>query len=308
MNLHEEITHRGFSGRVTPQAPLADCTTYRIGGPAELMVEPSDENDVKIVLDMVSERDVPLYVLGGGSKLLAPDEGVKGIVMLTGDLLGRIDVRGTEVAAQAGAKNAKLAEVLAEEGLAGMEWIYDIPGRVGGSLVQNAGMNENSISDYLVEVSFFRRGAGLLRARKEDLHFGYRSSSFKSWGDTVIAGARFRFPGKGEPADLRARMEEIKGKRHGKFPVSMPTCGSVFKRPQGHYPGALIEQCGLGGTKIGGAQISTRHHNFIVNRENATAADIRALVDLVCRRVLEEKGVVMERELIYFEEIRFPSK
>ncbi|MFH1438200.1 MAG: UDP-N-acetylmuramate dehydrogenase [Pseudomonadota bacterium] len=308
MNLHEEIIKRGFSGRVTPQAPLAGCTTYRIGGPAELLVEPAEESDVKIVLDMVSERDVPLYVLGGGSKLLAPDEGVRGIVMLTGDLLGKIEVRGDEVVARAGARNAKLAEALAEEGLAGMEWIYDIPGRVGGSLVQNAGMNENSISDHLVEVIFFRKGGELVRTAKDDLHFGYRSSSFKSWGDTVIVSARFRFTGRGEPADVRTRMEEIKGRRHGKFPVTMPTCGSVFKRPEGHYPGALIEQCGLGGTKIGGAEISTRHHNFIVNRENATAADIRALVDLICERVMEEKGVVMERELIYFEEIRFPTK
>ena len=308
MSLREEIIERGFSGRVTPQALLADCTSYCIGGPAELLVEPSDENDVRIVLAMVSERDVPLYVLGGGSKLLAPDEGVKGMVMLTGDLLGKIEVKGTEVVAQAGAKNAKLAQVLAAEGLAGMEWIYDIPGRVGGSLVQNAGMNENSISDHLVEVSFFRKGGELLKARKDDLTFGYRSSSFKSWGDTVIVGARFRFAGKDEPADVRARMEEIKGRRHGKFPVSMPTCGSVFKRPEGHYPGALIEQCGLGGTKVGGAEISTRHHNFIVNRDNATAADVRALVDMICERVREKKGVIMERELIYFEEILFPSK
>jgi UDP-N-acetylmuramate dehydrogenase len=289
-----ELRRRGITGRVTAEAPLRDLTTYRIGGPAEALVEPAREDDVEIVLDFVREEGAALYVIGGGSKVL--------------DLMGEIRAAGDEMEALAGAPNALLAGKAAGEGWPGLEWIYDIPGRVGGSLVQNAGMNECSISDHLVEVRLFRGFGPAAAVGKEELEFGYRSSSFKTWGDAVIVSAKFRFEEREDAGVIRGRMEEIRKERHGKFPVEMPTCGSVFKRPPGGYPGRLIEECGLGGTSAGGAAISTMHHNFIVNMGGAGAADVRNLVDLIERTVLERNGVKLERELIYMEEILFPCK
>ncbi len=300
-----DLEDRGFSGRLRTGIALADFTTYGIGGPARVLAEPSRAEDVELVVDHACREGTRLYVLGGGSKILAPDDEVEGIVMLMGDLFSKAAVSGNELRAAAGLSNPALAEAAAGAGLWGLEWIYDIPGRVGGSLVQNAGMNECSISEHLVEVTFFRSDCTLRTVGKEELTFGYRTSSFKTWGDTVIVEALFRFEREGDPAGIRRAMDEIRAKRHAKFPVDLPTCGSVFKRPEGNYPGRLIQDCGLGGRRIGGAEISTLHHNFIVNRGGARASDVKALVDLVTETVEKRFGVTLERELIYLEETLF---
>jgi UDP-N-acetylmuramate dehydrogenase len=305
VSIPKELQQRGFSGRVREKVPLAGYTTYRIGGPAEALVEPVRDEDVEIVVRFVRDTATPLVVLGGGSKILAPDEGAAGIVMLLGDLFAGIEVRGETIEAAAGVPNALLAETAALRGLRGFEWICDIPGRVGGSLVQNAGMNECCVSGPLESVTFLRSDVRLQTAGRDGLEFGYRSSSFKTWGDAVIVSARFRLGERGDPDAIAGEMEAVRRKRHARFPVSQPTCGSVFKRPEGHFPGKLIEECGLGGTAIGGAAISTMHHNFIVNTGAATAADVKALVDLITRRVLERTGISLERELIYLEETVF---
>jgi UDP-N-acetylmuramate dehydrogenase len=305
MKLSDEIVRRGFSGRVGEQVALSGFTTYAIGGPAEVLVEPASAEDVRIILEVVKESGAPLYVLGGGSKILAPDEEVRGIVMVVGDLMAGIEVRGSELQAGAGVRNPVLAERTVREGLEGLEWIYDIPGRVGGSIVQNTGMSERSISDRLVDVTYMRGDGGLRTSPLEDLRFGYRWSSFKAWGDAVIVSARFRLPQRADASELRGKMEEITRARHGKFPVECPSCGSVFKRPEGRFPGKLIEDCGLGGRKAGGAVISTRHHNFIVNTGGAASKDVRTLVELIVAAVREKTGITLERELLYLEEIRF---
>jgi UDP-N-acetylmuramate dehydrogenase len=303
----EALSGRGFSGRLRTSVPLSGCTTYGIGGPARVLAEPSRTEDVEIVVDCVCREGMGLYVMGGGSKILAPDHEVDGIVMLMGDLFSQVTVSGGELRAASGLSNPALAERAAAAGLPGLEWIFDIPGRVGGSLVQNAGMNEHSISEHLVEVTLFRSDVRLHRIEKKDLAFGYRTSSFKQWGDTVIVEALFRFEREADPAGIRQAMDEIRARRHAKFPVDLPTCGSVFKRPEGHYPGRLIQDCGLGGRRIGGAEISTLHHNFIVNRGGARASDVKALVDLVTETVENRFGVTLERELIYLEETLFGS-
>jgi UDP-N-acetylmuramate dehydrogenase len=304
-NVLKDLESRGFSGRLRTGVPLSSFTTYGIGGPAQVLAEPSRAEDVEAVVDHACREGTRLFVMGGGSKILAPDDGVEGIVMLMGDLFSHVTVSGNELRAASGLSNPALAGAAADAGLAGLEWIFDIPGRVGGSLVQNAGMNECSISQNLVEATFFRSDCRLRTVAGRDLSFGYRTSSFKQWGDTVIVEALFRFDREADPVGIRKAMEEIKAKRHAKFPVGLPTCGSVFKRPEGHYPGRLIQDCGLGGRRIGGAEISTLHHNFIVNRGGARASDVRALVDLVTETVEKRFGVTLERELIYLEETLF---
>jgi UDP-N-acetylmuramate dehydrogenase len=303
----ERLRDRGFGGVIEQGALLSGWTTYRIGGPARLLVQPSSRADVRAVLELVEETGAALYVIGGGSKLLAPDEGVEGIVMVVGDLLAGIAVDEAlgEVIAGAGARNADLAAACARAGFPGLEFLADIPGRVGGSLVQDTSMNEERISNPLADVSFFRRGGVEERRARSDLRFSYRSSSFKTWNDTVIVEARFRFAARDDPAAIAARMEEIRARRHARFPADEASCGSVFLRPPGDFPGRVVQAAGLGPLAVGGAQISPLHNNFIVNRGGARAADVKALVDRIHAAALEKTGIDLRREIIYMEEIRF---
>ena len=307
MKILEEIIKRGFKGRVVENYPLSELTTYKTGGPAEILVEPSLVEDISIILNIVKEREIPLYIIGGGSKILAPDEGVRGIVMLIGDLMSGIEIVGQEVNVLAGTTDSEVARKCVEKGLSGLEWIADLPGRIGGSIVQNAGMNERTISDKLISVKYFRSDGILRETPRQQLDFGYRSSSFKRWGDSIIVSAKFMLD-YGDPQFLKMKMEEIIDSRHKKFPVNYPSCGSVFKRPQGHYPGKLIEECFPNGMKIGGAMISPLHHNFIVNTGNAKSSDIRELIDKIVEKVYEKTSIILERELIYMEETRFLKK
>jgi len=309
VEIRERLAAKGFRGAIEPGALLSGWTTYRIGGPAQLLVQPSSRADVRGALELVEETGVPLYVLGAGSKVLAPDEGVEGIVMVVGDALSAlaVDAARGEVVAEAGVRNADLAAACARAGLPGLEFLYDIPGRVGGSLVQDTSMNEERISNNLADVTFCRRGGVETTMARGELSFSYRSSSFKTWNDTVIVAARFLFAARDDPAAVAARMEEIRAKRHGKFPADACSCGSVFLRPPGDYPGRVVQAAGLGPLAIGGAQINPLHNNFIVNNGGAKAADVKAIVDRVHAAALAKTGIDLRREIIYMEEIRFGS-
>ncbi len=279
---------------------LAPYTTYRIGGPAEAFVETGREEDILRLVQQCHKHSIPLTILGLGSNVLVPDEGIEGLVLRIVDHSSRPTLDGDVLDVPAACSDETFAHFAASNGVPGFGFLYDIPGTIGGAIVQNAAMDA-SIADRLLDVTFLDSKGNLHQLPRESLHMGYRTSLFKlEWG--VVLRARFHVSERQPPEELLASMEAVKKKRRSKYPMEFPNCGSVFKRPEGDYAGRLIEAAELGGLRIGGAAVSTKHHNFIINDQNATAEDIRRLVEEVRCKVKERFGVDLERELIYLSQ------
>ena len=275
--------------------PMARHTTFRIGGPVLLMARPATEEQVVESVKLARENEVPLVVLGNGSNLLVADEGVQAFVVdMTG--LNRLERTGErEITAGAGVTLARLASFAAGEGLAGLEFASGIPGTLGGGVLMNAGAYGGEMAQVVRRTRYLTPEGTVKEAVGEEHDFSYRHSVF-SQGDKVILSSVLELePGKAE--DIRARMAELAQKRKTKQPLEYPSAGSMFKRPQGHFAAALIEQCGLKGFTVGGAQVSEKHAGFVINRDNATCADVLSLVKEVQRRVKEQTGVKLEMEV-----------
>ncbi|MEJ5358266.1 MAG: UDP-N-acetylmuramate dehydrogenase [Desulfobacterales bacterium] len=274
--------------------PLAPHTSYGIGGPTALWVAPQRETDLPPILRAVREAGLPLFVLGRGSNVLVSDRGWPGVTLHVGEAVGGMHFAGLEVEAQAGCALHRLVLAAAERGLAGLEPLAGIPGGVGGALQMNAGAFGREIADLVVAVRGFTLEGEPFEAGRSRLSFGYRASP--GLEGILIAAARLRLePG---PCDLlRRRVAEVLEMRARRQPLEFPSCGSVFKRPAGYYAGALIEEAGLKGERVGGAQVSPKHAGFIVNRGGATASDVYRLIRRIEERVFERFGVRLEREV-----------
>ncbi len=299
MDLARRVRGLALEGSVEERVPLAGLTSYRIGGPAEILVEPASAADVEKVVGEVRAAGAPLTVIGAGSNVLVSDRGLEGVVMRLGARMGGVAIEEGVITAGAGASDRDLAHAAARAGITGFEFLEDIPGTLGGGLVQNAEAWGDAISDHLVDVTVVDASGKLVTHGARSLEFGYRDSTFKRAGDLVIVEARFAPAGRAAPSDIVRRMDELRARRHARYPLEHPSCGSVFKRPAGDYAGRLIEQAELGGTRVGDACVSRQHHNFIVNLGGATARDVRTLVELVQERVRQRFGVQLERELVY---------
>ena len=275
--------------------PMARHTTFRIGGPVRLMALPRSEGEVLACLREAERAQVRLVVLGNGSNLLAADGEIPCFaVLLTGlDALERTGER--EIWAGAGVSLARLASFAAQEGLAGLEFAHGIPGTLGGGVLMNAGAYGGEMVQVVKEVAAAGRSGGVETVPAEQCGFSYRRSAFSD-GERVILGAKFHLE-PDDPAAIRGRMDELARRRKEKQPLEYPSAGSMFKRPAGHFAAALIEQCGLKGLTVGGAQVSEKHAGFVINRGGATCADVLALVDQVKERVLQQTGVELEMEV-----------
>ena len=275
--------------------PMARHTTFRIGGPVRLMALPRSEGEVLACLREAERAQVRLVVLGNGSNLLAADGEIPCFaVLLTGlDALERTGAR--EIWAGAGVSLARLASFAAQEGLAGLEFAHGIPGTLGGGVLMNAGAYGGEMVQVVKEVAAAGRNGGVETVPAEQCGFSYRRSAFSD-GERVILGAKFHLE-PDDPAAIRGRMDELARRRKEKQPLEYPSAGSMFKRPAGHFAAALIEQCGLKGLTVGGAQVSEKHAGFVINRGGATCADVLALVDQVKERVLQQTGVELEMEV-----------
>ena len=275
--------------------PMARHTTFRIGGPVRLMALPRSEGEVLSCLREAERAQVRLVVLGNGSNLLAADGEIPCFaVLLTGlDALERTGER--EIWAGAGVSLARLASFAAQEGLAGLEFAHGIPGTLGGGVLMNAGAYGGEMVQVVKEVAAAGRNGGVETVPAEQCGFSYRRSAFSD-GERVILGAKFQLE-PDDPAAIRGRMDDLARRRKEKQPLEWPSAGSMFKRPQGHFAAALIEQCGLKGFTVGGAQVSEKHAGFVINRGGATCADVLALVDQVKERVLQQTGVELEMEV-----------
>lgn len=286
---------RRLGCEVQEQEPLSAHVTFRIGGAAELLVTAQTDEQVAQTVRLCRETETPLLVLGNGSNLLVRDEGVEGVTLrLAAGSPGWV-IRGNEVTVRAGVSLAKLCMAVAEAGLSGLEFAYGIPGTVGGGTYMNAGAYGGQLADVVRNVTALLPDGRLAALSGGELQFGYRHSVFMENGAIVLSVTLALTPA--DPVVIRAAMAEYMKRRREKQPLEYPSAGSFFKRPEGHFAGALIEQCGLKGLTVGGAQVSEKHAGFLINRGGATCADVLRLSDEVAQRVKEAFGVSLEREV-----------
>jgi UDP-N-acetylmuramate dehydrogenase len=274
--------------------PLAPHTSYKIGGPTAVWVAPRTEEAVGRVLEIIRAADIPLLVLGRGSNVLVSDNGWHGATLYLAENLSGWKFRDLEVDVLAGSRLLDLTRSTVENGLAGLELLAGIPGGVGGALRMNAGAFGREIESVTAAVTGFRRNGSRFRAERGGLNFGYRRAP--DLEEVIITSACLRFE-RSDPAMLRERMNDILAMRAKKQPLQFPSCGSVFKRPAGYYAGALIEEAGLKGHRIGGAMVSRKHAGFILIVADATAVDVYGLIRLIEKKVFDRFGVQLEREV-----------
>jgi UDP-N-acetylmuramate dehydrogenase len=279
---------------VEREKPLAPYTSYRIGGPTAVWVAPQSEAALQRVLEVVHAAGASLFVLGRGSNLLVSDRGWRGVTLYIGENLSGMSFSGLQAEVRAGTLLTDLIRAAVNRGLGGMELMAGIPGGVGGALCMNAGAFGQEIESLTLEVSGYRLDGSHFHATRGELTFDYRR--VPELQQVIITAGRFGFQPE-KPEVLKARTAEILLLRSQKQPLEHPSCGSVFKRPPGYYAGALIEEAGLKGERIGGAEVSRKHAGFILNVAGATAADVYALMRRIEQRVFERFGVQLQREV-----------
>lgn len=283
------------------EEPLREHGSFRIGGNAAFALFPQTEVALVAAVRALREEALPYAVVGKGSNLLFPDEGYRGAVIFTGDMQ-EVSIDGTAVTAASGASFTALAATAGRAGLTGLEFAYGIPGSVGGAVCMNAGAYGGEVAQVLFSSRYFDCETGQVQTLAAEQHrFGYRESFYREHPGKVILSATFALA-PGDPDGIKAKMDELMARRRLKQPLEYPSAGSTFKRPEGNFAGKLIEEAGLKGLTVGGAQVSEKHAGFVINKGGATAADVKALISEIRRRVFENAGVHLEREVIYFGE------
>jgi UDP-N-acetylmuramate dehydrogenase len=283
-----------FGGRVQANKPLAEFTSFRIGGPADLFLTVESESELGAAMAAAYRSALPAFCLGAGTNLLISDRGIRGLVLRLGDNFCKIEIDGLNIVAGAAAQFRTLVEKAVERGLAGLEFGEGIPGTVGGGLVMNAGAFGGEMARVVTAVHGVTREGEACSLGKDDVKFAYRRSELPP--GFVITRVDFRLA-HGDREALRARVMEVRAKRASRQPRGFPNAGSIFKNPPGNFAGRLIESAGLKGTRLGAAAFSDQHANFIVNLGDARAADVRALIELARAKVRESSGIVLEPEV-----------
>lgn len=292
--LMEKLKNSLPSLELREREPMSGHTTFRIGGEADIFVSPTME-ELGQVLAIAKEEQVPVTVIGNGSNLLVGDGGIRGLVVEIGTGMSKISLEGNILTAEAGALLSQTANAAAAAGLGEMEFAAGIPGSVGGAVTMNAGAYGGEMKDILRSAKVLTRDGQLLTLPVEELDLGYRHSCIPE-KDYVVVEAQFALTPKPEE-EIRGLMSELAGRRREKQPLEYPSAGSTFKRPEGYFAGKLIMDAGLRGYTVGGAQVSEKHCGFVINRGNASAADVRTLMEDVQKRVYEKFGVTLEPEV-----------
>lgn len=281
---------------VKKDVPMKMYTSFRTGGNAAIMICPKSENALYEVVEICKKNDIRPFILGNGTNLLVSDKGIDNVVIHIGKGFDKIElIDETTVRCESGCSLMKLCRFALENGLTGLEFAYGIPGTVGGAMYMNAGAYDGEMKDVAVSCDYitFDGEKGTLSADEMDLT--YRHSAFCD-SDKIIVSALFKLE-KGSRTEIENKMNELMARRKDKQPIEYPSAGSTFKRPTGYFAGKLIEECGLRGKSIGGAQVSEKHCGFIINKNNATSADIMDLIEFVRDEVLEQKGIMLETEV-----------
>ena len=283
----------GGSG-IFMEEPMKKHTTFRVGGPADVLVQP-DETALAAILALCRQYHVSYSFIGNGSNLLVGDKGIRGVVIEMTDPMGNIEADGTKITAQAGAMLSKIANTAASNGLGGMEFAAGIPGSVGGAVVMNAGAYGGEMKDIIERVYVLDENGAQLELDRDALDLGYRHSCIPDKKYIVTKVVLELVPR--DEAEIRSKMKELNEKRAEKQPLQYPSAGSTFKRPEGYFAGKLIMDVGLRGYQVGGAQVSEKHCGFVINKGDATAADICQLMQDVADKVQAQFGVVLEPEV-----------
>ena len=282
-----------------PNEPMKNHTTFHIGGNADCFCEVKTVNALKKILTLCKENNIPCFIIGLGSNLLVSDNGFKGIVIKLGGAFTEMHVENNQISCGAGASLASACVLARKNSLSGLEFAWGIPGSVGGAAYMNAGAYDGEMKDVISEVTFMDSFGNIKTYQKNELDFGYRHSVFTDT-QNIILNVTFTLKPE-QQVIINDRMQELMDKRKSKQPINHYSAGSVFKRPEGFYAAALIEECGLKGFSVGGAEVSTKHSGFIVNDHNATAEDVRQLVEYIKKVVLEKKGVELCCEIKFVE-------
>ncbi len=276
-------------------ADMKKHTTFRIGGPADVLVLPAQITEVCKILDFCQEHQLPYLLLGQGSNVLIRDKGIRGMVIKLGDALNQYSIMGSEIYAQAGISLSELALKAAQHGLSGLEFAEGIPGSLGGAVVMNAGAYQGEMQDVVYEVTAIDQAGNQQLFEKEQIQFGYRKSIFQD-GSYIVLAARLHLK-PGEEEQILATMQDLAQRRRERQPLEHPSAGSTFKRPSGFYVGPIIEGLGLKGFSIGGAQVSSKHAGFIINKGAASAQDVIDLIYHIQKLVWEKHGVELKPEI-----------
>lgn len=277
--------------------PMSRHTTFRVGGQAKCLIKITNKQQLLKLVPYLQITGQEYFILGNGSNLLVGDKGYRGIIVKLDSNMGSVLAEGDCMKVPAGTLLAKAASVAKEHSLSGMEFASGIPGTVGGGIVMNAGAYGGEMQQIVESVEVMNREGEILVLDNDTMEFGYRTSVIKNRPFIVLEAVLRLQPGNQE--QIAAKMEELAARRREKQPLEYPSAGSTFKRPEGYYAGKLIMDAGLRGFGIGGARVSDKHCGFVINSGNATAADIREVIEEVQQRVKKKFGVVLEREVIY---------
>ena len=286
--------------RVFTEEAMSQHTTFKIGGPADYFLMPDKGEDVGRVIKICKEKEIPYFILGNGSNLLVGDGGYRGAVIQIYRNMSSVTVEGNEITAQAGALLSAVAAADKNASLTGFEFAVGIPGTIGGAVVMNAGAYGGEMKDVLTEVTVMNAEGDIFTLPTEELELGYRTSIIKTAGYIVLE-AKIRLK-EGNPEVIRETMKDLTIRRTTKQPLEYPSAGSTFKRPEGYFAGKLIMDSGLAGYQVGGAQVSEKHCGFVINAGDATARDVRTLMDNVRDIVYKKYGVTLEPEVKFLGE------
>ncbi len=298
--LIQEIQNFIRNGSCKVDEPMKNHTTFRIGGRADLFVEPTAEELPKL-LSFAREHSLPVTLIGNGSNILVSDKGIRGLTISLSRPMSRISVEGDRIYAEAGALLGRVASLALDAGLSGMEALSGIPGTIGGACLMNAGAYGSEMADILESCDVITPDGELITFPVEDLGLSYRHSFLMETGDIIVGAHLLLQPG--DKDEIRARQQDYNQRRSDKQPLNYPSAGSTFKRPTGFFAGQLIEECGLKGYREGGAMVSDKHSGFVVNAGDATAMDVIRLMNHVEDTVLSMKGVRLEPEVRFLGEL-----
>ena len=294
-NFYDKLNNVIAKDSILLDEPMSRHTTFRVGGPADFFVTPKAKEEVRDVIRICKEAGMPYYIIGNGSNLLVSDAGYRGVIVQIYKEMNEVKVEGDLVKAQAGALLSGIAAKALGAELSGFEFASGIPGTIGGACVMNAGAYGGEMKDVLESVTVLTGEGKIIELGRNELELGYRTSVIAKKG-YIVLGAVLKLE-RGDGEKIKTYMDELKEKRVTKQPLEYPSAGSTFKRPEGYFAGPLIEDAGLRGFQVGGAQVSEKHCGFVINRDHATAADIMELMRQVQIRVKENSGVDLEPEV-----------
>ena len=285
-----------FGCNYTENESMSEHTTFRIGGPADLFVVPTTVEGLAAVVSACNKEGVYCFILGNGSNVLVSDKGIRGVVVSTAACINNIELIGAyEIKCGAGVKLSRLSDLACENSLTGAEFAWGIPGTVGGAVYMNAGAYDGEMKDILVSCEYLTPDGELRTMLADEMDLSYRHSAFSENG-CVIVSATVRLKA-GDKGEIRAKMDDFMCRRKSKQPLEFPSAGSTFKRPVGGFAAALIDECGLKGYSVGGAEVSEKHAGFVINKGGATCFDVMRLVEHIKKEVFLNKSIKLECEI-----------